>query len=52
VKKYGNYVRKVSWIVKRLEMIGKIRKKTKLNSENIWKIWKKNQLNSEMIWKI
>ena len=30
-------------------MIGKIWKKTKLNSENIWKIWKKAKLNSEMI---
>jgi hypothetical protein len=30
------------------EMIWKIQKKSKLNSE---KIWKKSRLNSEMIWK-
>ena len=42
------------------EMIWKIWKKAKLNSEKIWKIWKKSKLNSEMenmeekkkIWKI
>jgi hypothetical protein len=31
------------------EIIGKIWKKSKLNSEKIWKIGKKN---SEMVWKI
>ena len=30
-------------------MIGKIWKKSKLNSEKIWKIWKKRKLNSEKI---
>jgi hypothetical protein len=38
VKRYGKYRRNVSWIVK---MIGKICKKSKLNSEKIWKIQKK-----------
>jgi hypothetical protein len=33
-------------------MIGKIWKKSRLNSEMIWKIRKKSKLNSEMIWKI
>ena len=34
------------------EMIWKIGKKPKLNSEQIGKIQKKGQLNCEMIWKI
>jgi hypothetical protein len=34
------------------EMIGKIWKKSRLNSEMMWKIRKKSKLNSEMIWKI
>jgi hypothetical protein len=34
------------------EMIGKIWKKSKLNSEKIWKMQKKSRLNCEMIWKI
>ena len=34
------------------EMMWKIWKKAKLNSEKIGKIWKKGKLNSEMIWKI
>jgi hypothetical protein len=37
------------------EMILKIQKKSKLNSEKIgkiWKIWKKCKLNSEMLWKL
>jgi hypothetical protein len=37
------------------EMIWKIQKKSKLNSEKIgkiWKIWKKSKLNSEMLWKL
>ena len=33
VKRYGKYGRKVSWIVK---WYGKIRKKSRLNSEIIW----------------
>jgi hypothetical protein len=37
VKRYGNYEREISWIVKRY---GKYGKKGKLNSEMIWKIWK------------
>ena len=32
--------------------IGKISKKSKLNSEKIWKVWNKNKLNSEKISKI
>jgi hypothetical protein len=28
-------------------MIGKIWKKSKLNTEKIWKLWKKGKLNSE-----
>ena len=35
-----------------IEMIGKIRKKCKLNHENIWKTWKKSRLNCEIILKI
>ena len=34
------------------EKIGKMWKKVKLNNEMIWKIWKKSKMNSEMIWKI
>jgi hypothetical protein len=34
------------------EMIWKIWKKYKLNSDKIWKIWKKGKLKSEKIWKI
>ena len=34
------------------DRIGKIWKKSKLNSEKIWKIWKKSTLNSGKIWKI
>jgi hypothetical protein len=34
------------------EIIWKIWKKLKLNSDKIWTIWKKGKLNSEMIWKI
>ena len=34
------------------EMIWKIWKKGKSNSDKIGKIWKKSKLNSEMIWKI
>ena len=59
MKRYENYVRKVSWIVIRF---GKYRRKqwkdrentekSKLNSEKIWKIWKKPKLNSKTIWKI
>ena len=37
------------WV--KCEMIWKIWKNSKLNSEKIWKIWKKGKLNSEMIWK-
>ena len=40
---------------KNCEMIWKIQKKSKLNSEKIgkiWKIWKKCKLNSEMFWKL
>jgi hypothetical protein len=33
-------------------MIGKIWKKSKLNSEIIWEIWKKSKLKCEMILKI
>jgi hypothetical protein len=33
-------------------MIGKIWKKSKLNSERICKMWKKAKLNSKKIWKI
>jgi hypothetical protein len=56
VKWYGNYGRKVSWIVIRF---GKYRRKkwkdrenTEENSEKISKIRKKSKLNSEKIWKI
>jgi hypothetical protein len=31
------------------EMIWKIQRKGKLNSDKIWTIWKKSQLNSEKI---
>jgi hypothetical protein len=51
-KRYGNYGRKVSWIVK---TFGKYRRKlwkdmknmekSKLNREMIWKIWKKISWN-------
>ena len=34
------------------EMIWKIQKKSKLNSEKIGKMGKKSRLNCEMIWKI
>jgi hypothetical protein len=37
------------------EMIWKIWKKGKSNSDKIgkiWKIWKKSKLNSEMLWKL
>ena len=34
------------------EMIWKIWKKGKLNSDMIWKIWKKSKFKSEKIWKI
>jgi hypothetical protein len=44
VKRYGNYGRKVSWIVKRC---GKYRRKL----WNDMKIWKKSKLKCEMIWK-
>jgi hypothetical protein len=30
------------------DRIGKIWKKSKLNSDKIWKVWKKNKLNSEI----
>jgi len=33
----------------KFEMISKIWKKSKSNSEKIWKIWKKGKLNSEKI---
>jgi hypothetical protein len=35
-----------------VELIWKISKKGKLNSEKIWKIQKKPKLNCEVIWKI
>jgi hypothetical protein len=38
VKTYGQYGRKINWIVK---WFGKYRRKNRLNSEKIWKIWKK-----------
>jgi hypothetical protein len=34
------------------EKIGKMRKKRRLNCEMLWKIWKKSKLNSEKIGKI
>jgi hypothetical protein len=40
VKRYGNYGRIVSRIVK----IWNLCNKNKLNSEKIWKIWKKSQV--------
>jgi hypothetical protein len=48
-KRYGTYGRNVGWIVKK---IGKIWKKSKLNSEKIWKIWKKRKLNRDKICKV
>ena len=48
VIRYGQYRRKVSRIVKKID---KIWKKGNLKCEMIWKIWKKDQFNSEMIWK-
>jgi hypothetical protein len=52
VKRYGNYGKKVSWIVKRYGQYGRKaswivkkdiehREESKLNSENIWKIQNK-----------
>ena len=35
--KYGQYGRKASWIVKKMENT----EESRLNSEMIWKIWKK-----------
>jgi hypothetical protein len=42
------------WTIQKkiVKKTGKIRKKSKLNSNKEWKIPKKSKLNSEMVWKI
>jgi hypothetical protein len=41
---------KKSWL--NSEIIRKILKQTKSNSDSIWTTWKKDKVNSAMIWKI